>query len=101
MANTPIVRCQKAPDKEKIVEKTDLSKRALPNRRRDLVPVQELLPLLDDVIMVIIIVTVVVELSLLLVGPVLAQVLLRSPFLLCVIYLERMKHCIKYKRLKI
>lgn len=44
------------------IQRRYLTKRALADRRRDLVPVEELLALFDDVVVVVVVVAVVVEL---------------------------------------
>lgn len=67
---------------------TNLSKGSFPYEGVDLVPVEELLPVLDDVVVVVVVEAVVVELALLLVRAVVPLRLLCSPLLLRIVHLQ-------------
>lgn len=66
-----------------------LSERSLADQGIDLVPVEELLTILNYVVVVVVVEAVVVQLALLLVGAVLPLCLGRPPLLLRVVHLER------------
>ena len=68
---------------------THLSERPLPYQGVDLIAVHPLLPVLDDVVIVVIVVAIVEDLPLLLVAGVLALPLLVATLLLCIINLWR------------
>lgn len=70
-----------------------LSKGSFADKRIDFVSVEETLAVADDIVVIVVIISVIVEFALLLVLRILTLRLLRSAFLLCIINLTNRKHC--------